>query len=136
MRYLNTDGVQVNVPEGKGYKYQGSTYPVNTWTDEQRAEVGLFPIPPSPPPPPLSIEEERTLMVVTPWQFRKAVNATNKRGDINSLLNNPQTSQDVKDGWEVASSWERTHEMVIQFGYTLGMTDEDLDDLFRLAATL
>lgn len=82
------------------------------------------------------LEEERQGMIVTPWQFRKAVNATNRRGDINSLLNNPQMSQDAKDGWEVATSWERNHPLVIEFGTALGMTETDIDDLFRLAATL
>lgn len=127
--YQDSQGNRVVVPTGKCWQGQ----PVNRMTDEQRAELGLFPyVPPVPDPP--TLEEIRQGMIVTPWQFRKALNATGKRGQVEAAVN--QLDQDGKDGWEYASAFERLHPMITELGAGLGMTDTELDDLFTLASTL
>lgn len=73
---------------------------------------------------------------VTPWQMRKALNATGKRSLVDAMLANQQTPRDVIDGWEVASEWRRNDPVLLMMAGQLGMTDAEIDDLFRLAATL
>lgn len=73
---------------------------------------------------------------VTPWQMRKALNASGKRSLVDALLANPQTPSDVIDGWEVASEWRRTDPVLLAMAAQLGMTDGEIDDLFTLAASL
>lgn len=73
---------------------------------------------------------------VTPWQMRKALNASGKRSAVDSLLSNQQTPRDVIDGWEVASEWRRTDPVLLAMAAQLGMTDGEIDDLFRLAVSL
>lgn len=132
--YQDAQGNKIVVPVNKCWKAgDGNQYPVNRMTEEQRAELGLFPyVPPVPDPP--TLEELRAGMVVTPWQFRKALNASGKRGQVNAIL--AQADQDTKDGWEVAQQFERLHPMVVSFGQALGLTDTEMDSLFELAATL
>lgn len=73
---------------------------------------------------------------VTPWQMRKALNASGKRALVDALLANPQTPRDVIDGWEVASEWRRYDPVLLMMAQQLGMTSGDIDALFTLAATL
>lgn len=73
---------------------------------------------------------------VTPWQMRKALNASGRRSLVDALLANPQTPSDVIDGWEVASEWRRTDPVLLAMAQQLGITEQQLDNLFRLAATL
>lgn len=75
--------------------------------------------------------------VVTPWQIRKAINATQgMREQVEALLASPQTPIDVKDGWVVATEWRRDDAVLLAMVGQLGMNDAEIDALFRLAATL
>lgn len=74
---------------------------------------------------------------VTPWQIRKAINATpGLRAQIEALLASPETPLDVKDGWVVATEWRRDDPVLLAMATQLGMDDAEIDALFRLAATL
>lgn len=73
---------------------------------------------------------------VTPWQMRKALNATGKRAVVDTLLANPQTPRNIIDGWEVASEWRRDDPVLLAMAGQLGMNDAEIDALFRLASTL
>ena len=79
-------------------------------------------------------QKKRGIMSCTLWQFRKAINATGKRGAVQSYLST--ANQDVQDGWEVASSVERMHPNIDGMKDHFNMTDDDMDALFILAATL
>jgi len=78
--------------------------------------------------------EPEHIPAVSAWQIRKALNATGKRGQIEAAIKN--ASIDVQDGWAVAKEFERHHELVVGLTKALGMTDAEVDAVFKLAATL
>lgn len=80
------------------------------------------------------LQIKREAMSVTPWQFRKAINQLGHRTKVEQLITT--ASQDIIDGWKVATSFKRLHPMVVQFGNAIPLTDIELDDLFELAAIL
>mgnify|MGYP003430957562 FL=1 len=71
---------------------------------------------------------------VTPWQFRKALNATGLRAAADAAV--AASSQDVKDGDAVATEVRRSDPMIISMGGGLGKTSDEIDALFLLAETL
>lgn len=71
---------------------------------------------------------------VSPRQIRQALTRAGLRQAVETAVSSGD--QDVKDWWEFATSFERTHPMVIGMGQALGKTDADLDDLWRLAGSL
>jgi hypothetical protein len=74
------------------------------------------------------------VLSVTPRQFRQALNAAGLRANVEGIV--ASQSQDVKDWWEFASSFDRDHPLVVQFGAALGQTPEQLNDLFSAAGAL
>ena len=71
---------------------------------------------------------------VSPRQIRQALTRANLRSQVEDAVT--AGDQDLKDWWEFATSCERNHPMVVEMAQGLGVTDEQLDDLFNLAATL
>lgn len=71
---------------------------------------------------------------VTPWQIRKALNATGLRTAVEAAV--AAGPQDMKDGWEFASEVRRDDPLVAAMGAALGKSPEELDDLFLLATAL
>jgi len=132
-RISNPDEV-IFVRKGKCWPDgNGNALNLRGMTDEELAEHDWERwVAPIPDPP--TLEELRQDMVVSPWQIRKALNATGKRGQVNAAMN--QADQDTQDGWEYANSFERLNPLVITLGAALGLTEEELDDLFTLAASL
>lgn len=76
----------------------------------------------------------KPVLVATPWQIRKALNATRLRDAVEAAV--AAGSQDMKDGWEFATEIRRDDPLVITMGEVLGKTSKELDDLFTLAITL
>ena len=77
---------------------------------------------------------------VTPRQFRLALIQSGRDLDeveqaINAI---PDTAerQTAQVEWEYASVIKRNHPFVISLGAAIGFTPEEIDDAFRLAATL
>jgi len=79
-------------------------------------------------------EELRATMTASPWQIRKALNQTGHRDAIEAAIE--AADQDAKDGWLHATIFERLDPLVVSFGAALGLTDVEIDNLFKLAATL
>ena len=75
-----------------------------------------------------------SIPAVSPWQIRKALNQAGLRAAVEAAV--AQGSQEVKDGWEVATEFRRTDPLVEQLGAALGKTAAELDAIFQLAATL
>jgi len=80
------------------------------------------------------LENKRIAMSVTPWQFRKAINQSGLRDRVEQLIS--VAPQDTVDGWKIATSFQRLHPMIIQFGAVIPLTDIEMDELFELAITL
>ena len=73
-------------------------------------------------------------IVVSPRQMRQALNAMNLRNDVETAV--ATGSQDLKDWWEYATQFEKTHPQVVQMAAELNVSDSTLTDLFVLASTL
>lgn len=71
---------------------------------------------------------------VSPRQIRQALTAAGLRSQVESAV--AAANQDTKDWWEFATSFERDHPMVTSMATTLGMTEQQIDNLFIEAAKL
>ena len=70
---------------------------------------------------------------VTPWQMRRALNQLGLRAMVEAAV--AAGDQDAKDGWDYALEIRRDNPLLAGMGAALGMTDAQLDGLFRLAAS-
>jgi hypothetical protein len=90
------------------------------------AQEGDFP---PPPPAPAPVPES-----VSPRQIRQALTQVGLRSVIEESINGGD--QNAKDWYEYATSFERKHPIVLGMAQALGITEQQLDDLWRLAASL
>lgn len=100
--------------------------------DLKTGEVNTVPLTPEEiaaiPPP--SISE----IVVSPRQLRQALTRAGLRNSVESAVDSGD--QDLKDWWEFATEFRRTHPSVIGMASQLGVDSAALDSLFELAASL
>lgn len=78
---------------------------------------------------PVSIPTE-----ASPRQVRLALTQAGLRDTVENYV--ASASQDIKDTWEFATTIERNNGLITAAAPTLGITDEQLDQLFTLAVTL
>lgn len=71
---------------------------------------------------------------VSPRQIRQALNHSGLRSAVEDAVS--AGDQDLKDWWEFATAFERSHPLVIGMAQDVGVSEAQLDDLFRLAASL
>ena len=71
---------------------------------------------------------------VTPRQIRLALTQTGLRTTVENAVK--AGSQDLKDWWEYALEVERNHPLIVSMAAQLGVTEQQLDGLFTLAAGL
>lgn len=71
---------------------------------------------------------------VTPRQIRQALTRAGLRDAVEYAVS--QSSQDVKDWWEYSTVFERQNPQVIGMAAALGVSDSQVDDLWRLGDTL
>lgn len=86
----------------------------------------------------LTAEEKRQSMKVTMRQARLALHQVGKLSLVDDAINlipEPDKSL-ISIEWEYASTVERTSPWMSTMGLALGLSEEELDDLFILAATL
>jgi hypothetical protein len=69
----------------------------------------------------------------TPFQGRVALANAGLLEQIESIINVPETNQEVKIAWEYAIEWRRMSPMILSMSTALGLTDEQVDELFRSA---
>lgn len=74
------------------------------------------------------------VVIVTPWQIRKALNATGLRKSVEAAV--LAADANTKDAWEYATEFVRTDSLVVALGATLGKTPAELDSVFALAKSL
>lgn len=84
-------------------------------------------IEPADPIPPQQI-------IVSPRQIRQALTQIGLRADVELAVANG--NQDLKDWWEFATTFESNHPMVVAMATGLGVTEQQLTDLFNLAKSL
>jgi hypothetical protein len=81
------------------------------------------------PPDPNAVPES-----VTPRQIRQALTRAGLRTSVEDAV--AAGDQDTKDWYEFATEFRRDSPVVAALAVALSVTDEQLDDLWRLAATL
>ena len=73
---------------------------------------------------------------VSRFQARAALLQTGLLGDIEAYMADPATDPFVRIAWQDAQVFKRNSPTVLSLQPLLGLTDEQLDDLFRFAATI
>lgn len=71
---------------------------------------------------------------ITPRQARLILNKYNLRQAVETAIAN--SSQDVKDEWEFSNAIQRTWPALISLAQSLGITSEQLDQMFIEASDL
>jgi hypothetical protein len=71
---------------------------------------------------------------ISPRQIRQSLTHFGLRDSVESAVQ--AGDQDLKDWWEYATEFERSHPKVAQMGQALGVTDAQLDALWVYGNTL
>jgi hypothetical protein len=71
---------------------------------------------------------------VTPLQIRRAIRQSGIKSQVDSIIST--LDEETVESWEYANSIERNNSLIAMAQSLLGMTDSQVDDLFRLASTL
>lgn len=74
--------------------------------------------------------------LVSRFQARAALYQAGLLDQVNTIMADQNTPMMAKLAWQDAQEFRRDSSLVQSMGATLGMTDEQLDNLFRLAATI
>lgn len=83
----------------------------------------------------LSIEQQRELLQpLSAWQVRKVLTQLGLRSQVETGVAN--ADQDTKDAWQYAKEFERTSPVLVGMAQSLGISDKQLDDMFKLGITL
>ncbi len=72
---------------------------------------------------------------VGPLQIRRALRRIGEMGAVKTFMETSADDETV-EAWEYASEFHRDDPLIASVQVALGKTDEEVDDLFRLAATL
>jgi hypothetical protein len=80
------------------------------------------------------LNQWRKSVSVSPLQIRRALRAVGLLDEINAFVES--SSVEVREAWEYAIQIDRTNEMLLDASSAMGMSDLEVDDLFRLALTL
>lgn len=110
-----TPPVGVTVVEPPAQAAIGWLYNGTTWT--------------APEPPPVPVPEE-----VPQWQARRALLAAGLLSSVEAAV--AAASQDIQITWEYAPNIVRDSPFIAAMAPALGLTDAQIDDLFRAAAAI
>jgi hypothetical protein len=80
------------------------------------------------------IIEWRQGMAVSPLQMRRALRVEDLMDAVTAYV--AAQDADTQDAWEYAVEIRRDDALIAAAGAAMGKTDSEIDDLFRLAATL
>lgn len=118
------EDVSLQVTEGDGLAVLSGVKGQPGRTKVENGEV----VPYTPPPPAPAVPTS-----VSPWQMRRALNQLGLRSTVEAAV--AAADQDTKDGWEFATEFRRDNTLLLGMAASLNMADQDLDDLFTLAAS-
>jgi hypothetical protein len=110
-----TDGTEVvedDVEVAIGYTY------------DRDAETFTAPAPPAPHVP----------VEVAPLQMRRALRQLGLKHTVDAFLTT--LDEETIEAWEYATTVRRDNQLITMAGHGLGMSEAQIDDLFRLAETL
>lgn len=78
---------------------------------------------------------EKEELIISPWQLRTILNQLGLREAVENMVKNSNDYL-IKDGWEFATSWREKHPLVIQIGYNLGLSTDDIHSIFKAASQI
>lgn len=78
------------------------------------------------------LQTKREAAVLSPMQFKLSVDAAGYMPAVEAYLADPATPNAFKIMWNDASSFERLHPDLITAALDLGLTAENLDNLFGI----
>ncbi|MHA7916511.1 hypothetical protein [Alloalcanivorax xenomutans] len=78
----------------------------------------------------------RARMVVSPFQARAALQQAGLLQDVEQYMSDPDADPMAVLAWQNATEFRRLSALVATVSASLGLTAEQLDDLFRAAAAL
>ena len=78
----------------------------------------------------------RALRSVSPLQARKALKASDMLATVQAMVDAAPEDDDVRLAWDWALAWERDSPFVNSLGQSLGLTSQQIDELFALAARI
>jgi hypothetical protein len=87
-------------------------------------------VPASPDP----VEMFRATAAIGPLQMRRALRELGLKDAVDAFV--AAQSADVREEWVVSTSFKRLDPMVMAAASHIGLTDDDIDDLFKLGMTL
>ena len=114
----------------------------DNWVQSDEAQIGWtfeggqF-VPPPPPPEPTPEEilaAERAGMIVSRFQAKAALLQAGLLDAVNAAL--AEADPVAQLAWAEAVEFRRTSPTIVALGAAIGLTDEQLDDLFRAAAEI
>jgi hypothetical protein len=73
---------------------------------------------------------------VTPYQARIALLNVELLATVDALMADPETDQAARIAWEYATSIERQSPFIEALAPALGLTEQQIDDLFITAAAI
>lgn len=79
------------------------------------------------------VSQYRGSLIVSRFQARAVLREMGIRDDVEALINQQDTPELVKDAWADAQQFRRTSPTIEWMGQQLGLTDEDIDDMFEAA---
>lgn len=79
---------------------------------------------------------ERQGMVVSRFQAKAALTQAGLMPQIEAIMQNPETSVIVNLAWQDALEFRRTSLVINDLAAALGLTETQVDDLFRAAALI
>lgn len=90
-------------------------------------------LPPVPAPDPYAYRSD---MNVTPFQAKAALYNAGLLDEVQAYVESPSTDQLVKIAWNNAIEYRRLSPMIESIGNALGMSAEELDNLFTAASQI
>lgn len=72
---------------------------------------------------------------ITAWRLRQVLNAAGLRQAVENAVS-ASGNQDLIDGWEYATEYERYHPLIVSMGAALGLDAAALDTLWAQAVEI
>lgn len=120
LRYTDLDGNTVEPPAG-GSQVIDLDYAAPAW---------------APPTPPAPTELPPVPMQVTRFQALAALLGAGLLDTVETYMSHPDTPRVQRLAWDNALTFERDSQLVQGMGASLGLSADDLDNLFRAAGEI
>lgn len=73
---------------------------------------------------------------VSCFQAKVALDQSGLLGAVQAIMDAPATPNRIKLAWNSGATFKRYSDMIVSMAALLGLTNEQIDDLFALAATI